>query len=124
MCCLSVVVLRIELMQVSDSIVRWCGGLCLPLHDLQCAFYLHVVSLGRKLHTHLVCVCNFLRNEGLSNVMLYDRISMMPEWKSLTWTKRTDSREKRKDFTSFAKRRYLYTDSYDDVVSAAHVATR
>ena len=49
-------------MHVSDSTVRWCGGLCLPLHDLQCAFYLHVVSLGRKLHAHLACVCNF---EGL-----------------------------------------------------------
>ena len=40
-------------MHVSDSTIRWCGGLCLPLHDLQCAFYLHVVSLGRKLCTHL-----------------------------------------------------------------------
>ena len=66
-CCLSVVVLRSELMHVSDSTVRWCCGLCLPLHDLQCAFYLHVVSLGRKLCTHLyiACVCNFLQNEGL-----------------------------------------------------------
>ena len=66
-------------MPVSDSIVRWCGGLCLPLHGLQCAFYLHVVSLGRKLQTHLVCVCTFLQNEGLSNLMLYDHISIMPE---------------------------------------------
>ena len=65
MCCLSVVLLRIELMHVSDSTVRWCGGLCLPLHGLQCAFYLHVVSLGRKLPTHLICVCIFLRNEGV-----------------------------------------------------------
>ena len=64
-------------MHVSDSIVRWCGGLCLPLHGLQCAFYLHVVSLGRKLHTHLVRVCTFLQNEGLYNIMLYDRISIM-----------------------------------------------
>ena len=64
-------------MHVSDSIVRWCGGLCLPLHGLQCAFYLHVVSLGRKLHTPLVCVCTFLQNEGLYNIMLYDRISIM-----------------------------------------------
>ena len=55
-------------MHVSDSIVRWCGGLCLPLHGLQCAFYLHVVSLGRKLHTHLVRVCTFLQNEGLYNI--------------------------------------------------------
>ena len=68
-------------MHVSDSTVRWCGGLCLPLHGLQCAFYLHVVSLGRKLHTHLVCVCTFLQNEGLYNIMLYDRISIMPKVK-------------------------------------------
>ena len=61
-------------MHVSDSTVRWCGGLCLPLHGLQCAFYLHVVSLGRKLHTQLVC---FLQNEGLYNIMLYDRISIL-----------------------------------------------
>ena len=40
---------------------------------------LHVVSLRRKLHTHLVCVCTFLQNEGLYNIMLYDRISIMPE---------------------------------------------
>ena len=52
-------------------------GFCLPLHDLRCAFYLHVVSLGRKLHTHLVGVCTFLQNEGLYNIMLYDRISIM-----------------------------------------------
>ena len=38
---------------VSDSTVRWCGGLCLPVHSLWCAFYLHVVSLGRKLHLYL-----------------------------------------------------------------------
>ena len=56
-------------MHASDSTVRWCGGLCLPLHSLQCAFYLHVVSLGRKLHTPFACVCNFLRNEGMC--MLY-----------------------------------------------------
>ena len=43
------------------------------------SIYLHVVSLGRKLHTHLVCVCTFLQNEGLYNIMLYDRISIMPE---------------------------------------------
>ena len=64
-------------MHVSDSIVRWCGGLCLPLHGLQCAFYLHVVSLGRKLHTHLVRVCTFLQNEGLYNIMLYDRMIVL-----------------------------------------------
>ena len=41
----------------------------------------------------------------------------------------TDSREKSKDITSFAKRRYtcmcrlsLYTDGYDAVVSDAQVA--
>ena len=43
-------------MHVSDSTVRWCGGLCLPLYDLECAFYLHVVSLGRKLHISHVFV--------------------------------------------------------------------
>ena len=71
-------------MHVSDSIVRWCGGLCLPLHDLRCAFYLHVVSLGRKFHTHLVCVCTFLQNEGLYNIILCC-MNVLVLW-ILTWT--------------------------------------
>ena len=76
-------------MHVSDSIVRWCGGLCLPLHGLQCAFYLHVVSLGRKLHTHLVRVCTFLQNEGLYNMIVL--VAYMYQ--------QTDSRKKRKEIT-------------------------
>ena len=66
-------------MHVSDSTVRWCGGLCLPLHDLQCAFYLHVVSLGRKLPTHLACVCNFCKMKACIRC-IYDHISIMPDW--------------------------------------------
>ena len=54
------------------------GGV-VPLHSVQCTFYLHVVSLGRKLHTHLACVCNFLQNEGLYNIMLCDCSSIMPD---------------------------------------------
>ena len=99
-------------MHVSDSIVRWCGGLCLPLHGLQCAFYLHVVSLGRKLHTHLACVCNFLQNEGLYNIMLYEYYA------------RLDKVEVINNIHSPGKEKVLilYTDSYDDVVSGPHVA--
>ena len=29
------------------------------------------------LHTHLVCVCTFLQNEGLYNIMLYDRMIVL-----------------------------------------------
>ena len=96
-------------MHVSDSIVRWCGGLCLPLHGLQCAFYLHVVSLGRKLHTHLVCVCTFLQNEGLYNIiMLYDRISFMDIDMDYLAGPNRQTPGKRKDITSLAKRRYIH----------------
>ena len=42
-----------------------CRAVFIEIHDtaLQCAFYLHVVSFGRKLQTFLVCVCNFLLTE-------------------------------------------------------------
>ena len=80
MCCLSVVLLRIELMHVSDSTVRWCGAHYMTYSVPSTSTWCHLG--GSYIHISYVFITFCKMKAYTCNVTGCTII--MPDWNQLT----------------------------------------